>query len=606
MKRKENEVVILDNNINLDKNNYKEIWDEINELIFVIEIDEKFIPKHFVDANKKFCEYLGYSKDQFIKIPPSDIIFSVDKKETISDIYINLISKRFEKAELILRTKHHKTIYVKANIFFFRNNGKNYISSIATDITKIKKLEKQVNGIFRGIPDVIKVFKPDHTIVFFNEAGYSFYNKTQEEVKNKKCYEALHNNKKCKDCLFQRVIQTKKMIVTEKYIPELNKFMDVCYNPVLDENGDILFVVERLRDITEKKFLDKLLKDSKEKYKQILNNSPDATLIIVDNKIVLANYEACNLFRKDYNEIIDSNIYKHFPYKYIKSLHKRFRSVILQKRVKDTKDYEFDFGNDRKSNFEVSLTCITYDGRPAVLAIIRDITEIKQQLTSAAKLQRNSLQSSFPCEEYLRVVSVYTPAHMISGDFYRIQKIDENSIIGILIDVRGKGISAALNISALDVLFLQEISSCHEPMDIVNSLNEKLVSYYEENYIAVCCFSMDFKKKELKVVGAGINRFIFQKKGHKVEEKIIKGPFLGMFENSDFSEEIITFDSGDKIFFLSDGLDYIFDEDKIMQRYMGKVSISDFKAYIDEFLEDTRVYNGKLDDDSTMIAMEIK
>lgn len=79
-----------------------------------------------------------------------------------------------------------------------------------------------------------------------------------------------------------------------------------------------------------------------------------------------------------------------------------------------------------------------------------------------------------------------------------------------------------------------------------------------------------------------------------------------MFEDSDFSEEIINFDSGDKVFFVSDGLDFIFDEDKVVQRYMGKVGISDFKAYIDEFLEDTRLDIGKLDDDSTMIAMEIK
>lgn len=169
----------------------------------------------------------------------------------------------------------------------------------------------------------------------------------------------------------------------------------------------------------------------------------------------------------------------------------------------------------KKVNLEVSFTYMMYDGSPAILAILRDVTEMKQELTSAAKLQRKTLQSNFPCEEYVSTVSVYKPAHMISGDSYRIQKIDEASILGILIDVRGKGISAALNISALDVLFLQEISAFHEPIDIVNSLNKKLVSYYEENYIAVCCFSMDFKKKELKVVGAGINRFIYQKKDKK-------------------------------------------------------------------------------------------
>jgi len=428
-------------------------------------------------------------------------------------------------------------------------------------------LEKELHGILNGIPDLIKVYNTDYTISFLNEAGYSFYNKTPNEVKGKMCYEILDRKEKCTDCSFEEVMETKQMIIKERYIPELNKFMDVCYNPVLDEEGNISFIVERLRDITEKKILDKTLQDSKEKYKQILNNFHDAIVIIVDNKIVLANYEACNLMCLDYSELIDSNVYQYFQEKEKKDLHKRFRNI---------------------------------------LAVIRDITEVKLELNKAAELQRKTLQKCFPAENYINIVSVYVPANIISGDFYRVYKISEDLIIGIIIDVRGKGVSAALNISALDVLFLQEIAITHEPINIVNNLNKKLVSYYEENYIAVCCFSMDFYKKELRVVGAGVNQFIFQKKDKKVEEKIVEGAFLGMFENSEFAQQIISFESGDRVFFFSDGLDFILDEDKIIQRYMGKVSIDKFKEYIDEFLDDTLSEVGKLEDDCTMIAMEIK
>lgn len=285
-------------------------------------------------------------------------------------------------------------------------------------------LEKELNGILNGIPDIIKVYNPDYTIAFFNEAGYNFYNKKPEEIKGIMCYEVLNRKNKCLDCSVDKVVKSKQMLSRERYIPELNKFMDICYNPVFDDDGNILFIVERLRDITEKKFLNKILKDSKEKYKQILNNSPDAILITVYNKIVLANYEACNLLNKDYSELIDSNIYKHFPNKYKKALHKRFRNVMFQKRVRDTDDYEFDLGNNQKINLEVSFTYITYDGNPAILSIIRDITEMKRELNRAANIQRKTLQDSFPCEEYVSTVSVYTPAKMVSGDFYRIYKKD--------------------------------------------------------------------------------------------------------------------------------------------------------------------------------------
>ncbi len=466
--------------------------------------------------------------------------------------------------------------------------------------------EKEMNGILNGIPDVIKVYNPDYTIAFFNEAGYDFYNKTLKEVKGKKCYEILARKEKCIDCSFEEVVQTKKILRRERYIPEMNKFMDICYNPVLNESGEILFIVERLRDITEKKMLDKILKDSKERYKQILNSSPDSIVIIVDNKIALANYEACSLIGLDYSKIIGSNIYKHFQKKYIKSLHKRFRNIISQKKVKDTYDYEFKFPDGKLISLQISCSYIIYEGKQAILAFIRDITEMKEELNKASEFQRNTLQKSFPAKNFIDIVSIYVPAKTISGDFYRIYNINENLIIGIIVDVRGKGISAALNISAFDVLFLQEIAITHEPINIVNNLNKKLVSYYEENYIAVCCFSMNFNKNELNVVGAGINQFILQKKNKKIEEKIAEGIFLGMFENSEFYEQIIPFEAGDKVLFFTDGLDFILNKDKIIQEYIEKVSIYKFKNYIDEFLNDTILENGTLKDDCTMIIIEIK
>ena len=69
---------------------------------------------------------------------------------------------------------------------FFVHNKKNYILTIATDVTKRKRLAKELNAILSGIPDVIKVYNADYTIAFFNEAGYNFYNKIPEEVSGKK------------------------------------------------------------------------------------------------------------------------------------------------------------------------------------------------------------------------------------------------------------------------------------------------------------------------------------------------------------------------------------------------------------------------------------
>lgn len=477
------------------------------------------------------------------------------------------------------------------------------ISQDTKDKTEHELIQKELNGILNGIPDVVKVYNPDYTISFFNEAGYKFYNSNAEEIKGKRCYEILGRTEKCLDCSFEEAVKNKKIIYKEKYVQELNKFMDVCYNPVLDENGEIIYIVERLRDITEKKVLHKMLEEREERYKAAINSIPDPVVVILDNIIVLANREACNLVNLDYEQLIGSNVFKHFPKKYIRSLHKRYKRILTYKKVKDISEYDFNFPNNKVANLQISHSYILYDGKPAIISVIRDITEIRNELNKAAELQRKTLQNDFPAKEFIDINLVYVPANIISGDFYRIYKINDELIIGMIADVRGKGISAALNISAFDILCFQELANTHEPIEIINNLNKKLVDYYEENYIAACCFSMDFNKNELKAAGAGINQFIFQREN--VQEKIIEGAFLGMFGDSEFSEQVISFQKGDKFFFFTDGLEFILDEDRIIQTYMEDVSTLQFKNYLDEFLNDTILEKGKLKDDCTMLSIEI-
>ena len=103
-----------------------------------------------------------------------------------------------------------------------------------------------------------------------------------------------------------------------------------------------------------------------------------------------------------------------------------------------------------------------------------------------------------------------------------------------------------------------------------------------------------------------IGQFIFQEKEKSLEVKVAEGTFLGMFKNSMFDEQTISFKSGDRFIFFTDGLDFILDEDKIIQRYMSKVSINKFKNFINEFLSDTLVEVGSLKDDCTMIALEVR
>lgn len=458
--------------------------------------------------------------------------------------------------------------------------------------------------VLKGIPDVIVVYKSDKTIMFLNETGYEFYKTTPSEVNGKKCHVLFGEETKCNYCLVDNAIKSKQITRKEIYISTMNRYMDCCCNPVLDNQGEIILVVQQLIDITERKHLDNVLKESEEGYRQIVDLSPDAMIITVDNKIVLTNKQALKLSGLNFSSIIGESPYKFAP-GYEKIIAKRIKQVLINKKTKTTFDYKYIRSDNQKIDVEVSSSYLVYKGKPAILSIARDITDRKKGLNAAAKLQKNALKKEFPLPHKAEFQAVYVPAKTVSGDFYNILKINDNLVIGILADVSGKGISAALSISALNVLFHESVLISNDPLEILNNLNNKIGNYLDDSYIAACCFSLDFKNNKATIVGAGINEFIFQSSKNKLEEIIVKGPFLGMFEDSVFDEQIIYFNQGDRFCFFSDGLEFIFD-DKIKEIYLNSIELTEFTNYLNGSLKNMLIDVDGLKDDCTLLLLEIK
>ncbi|CAH2213057.1 SpoIIE family protein phosphatase [Tepidibacter aestuarii] len=465
----------------------------------------------------------------------------------------------------------------------------------------IAENDLNLERVLNGIEDIIGVYKPDNTILFYNEAGCDFFKKSYKEVKGKKCYVMRNRNKKCTNCLCEEAIKTKRITQGEKYIPEINKYIEYRYNPVLDNSGKVIFIVEQLRDVTEEKSLENILKESEERYRQIVDISPDAIIITVDGELVLANKEAL----KYHNNLIGKSIYKYSP-DFAKTMYTRMNQILKNKIKKTTFDYKIVLSDNKKIDVEICSSYLVYKGKPAILSIIRDITERKRELNSAAKIQKELLKKPFPLMDKAHMETLYIPSKTVSGDFFYTHKVNEDLIVGIIGDVSGKGVTAALNISAFNVLFNEEVLINDDPSKIVKSLNKKVAKYLGERYIAVCCFSFDFKKKEAKIVGAGINQFIYHDDKCNIKNRIVRGPFLGMFEDSEFDEKIINFKSGNKFYFFTDGLDFIFDNDEIKERYFKSSTITELKKRIESDLKNMLTDVDGIKDDCTLLALEIK
>ncbi len=161
------------------------------------------------------------------------------------------VKKYFEAYFVSLDTNNnHKEILVTIRNITERKNLEQ----------KLKEQNKLLEGVIDGIPDIIGIQKPDHTIIRYNQAGYEFFDRAPEEIKGKKCYELLGREEECEKCATRKALKSKKLEEVEKYLPKRDIYIKARSNPILDEEGNVTKIIEQLQDITERKNREKKIK----------------------------------------------------------------------------------------------------------------------------------------------------------------------------------------------------------------------------------------------------------------------------------------------------------------------------------------------------------
>lgn len=161
----------------------------------------------------------------------------------------------------------------EGNIEYFIEWVRDVTSSRRRD-EALKKQCSLMEGLINGIPDILAIQYPDHRIERYNLAGYKALNLSPEEVRNRKCYELIGRKKECDECATSRAVKSRKLESLKKYVPEMNAWLECRSNPIMDENGKIIYIVEQLRDITSQVEAEKALLESEERYRLIFEYSP--------------------------------------------------------------------------------------------------------------------------------------------------------------------------------------------------------------------------------------------------------------------------------------------------------------------------------------------
>ncbi len=111
---------------------------------------------------------------------------------------------------------------------------------------------KFVLDILDGMYDWVRVIDRENNVIFLNR---SFEQSLHTDMlENKKCFEMLGLETKCKDCVSCRVFQDHNTHQAEKIVG--GNIYSVLCSPIFDEDNEVNYVVEVIRDLTYGKIQD--------------------------------------------------------------------------------------------------------------------------------------------------------------------------------------------------------------------------------------------------------------------------------------------------------------------------------------------------------------
>ncbi len=134
-----------------------------------------------------------------------------------------------------------------------------------------------------------------------------------------------------------------------------------------------------IEDITERKLADAKVKESEERYRTLIEWSPEAITVHSSGKLVFANPAAVKLFGGHHEQdLLGKPILDLIHADFREAISNRIRGITVSGGSAPMIEVKYLRLDGGAVDVEVQAKFITYDGMPAVLGVMRNITERKQ------------------------------------------------------------------------------------------------------------------------------------------------------------------------------------------------------------------------------------
>ncbi len=175
--------------------------------------------------------------------------------------------------------------------------------------------------VFDSLSFPTLILRPDKVVVTANQKCLDKFGIQLEEIVGKTCHEIFYRSKTpcaMDSCPFAKVLadgEGHSVLRQVKDAEGWEHWEDRVFSPILDESGQVTYILESIRDVTKIKTLEKALKETEALFEKVIQSSASAIVAADrDGNILLMNQAAEDLFGFSVREArSDKNVQDLYP-----------------------------------------------------------------------------------------------------------------------------------------------------------------------------------------------------------------------------------------------------------------------------------------------------
>ncbi len=267
---------------------------------------------------------------------------------------------------------------------------------------------------------------------------------------------------------------------------------------------------------------------------------------------------------------------------------------------------------------ELSEKNLAQERQARKAAIERERLEAENQrktreLEQARQLQLSMLPKMVPDHPHWDIEVYMETATEVGGDYYDFYLDKDGTLTVTVGDATGHGLQAGIMVAATKSLYNALLRN-DGITDIFRQTSAALKAMGLKGMFMASTIAK-FAEKEMRVSAAGMPfTLVYDAASNSVKSVQLKAMPLGNFPNFPYKEESVTFNSGDVLVFMSDGLPEMFNNademlgESPIEKLLQKIGDADAKSIINALVKLGNDWaDGRpQDDDVTLLVMKAK